>query len=181
MDKTMQTSLIQQPVAPANGGRGWTFRLAGARGIALMSAFVLACGLGVQTTASASDRAVGTLFGAGVGVVAGQSFGGRDGAVVGGIIGAVVGSQLAHNSHRSQHRSRDRGHSRGHRQPSVIFAPPIWSGHDSHVRHNRHWRGSNRANRGYRQGYREGRREARREIRREARRENRRWHTGNRW
>ncbi|MGH1357271.1 MAG: glycine zipper domain-containing protein [Burkholderiaceae bacterium] len=135
-----------------------SIRLAGSKGIAMLSALILACGFGLHSQAQASERAVGTLFGAGVGALAGQSFGGRDGAVVGGVIGAVVGNQIAH--------AESRHYRGGHHGPSIIFGPPIWSGHDRHFREERRWRRQARreraARRSYREGYRQGRRDARR-------------------
>lgn len=141
---------------PAN--RRWFSRLASTKGVAMLGALILACGVGLQSQAHASDKAVGTLFGAGVGALAGQQFGGRDGAVVGGVIGAVVGNQIAHADGRHY-----RGDFRG---PSIIFGPPIWSGHGRHYREERRWRRHIRRERaerrGYREGYRDGRRDARR-------------------
>lgn len=132
-------------------------------GVAAFGALLLAGGMGAHQLAHAGgDRAVGTLFGAGVGALAGQRFGGRDGAIVGGAIGAVVGNQLAHSSHRG----------------SIIIGKPIWSGHRGHhyrddrryyddrrrhrARERRHRRIERAERRAYRDGYRQGRRDSRR-------------------
>ena len=151
-------------------------------GVAAFGALLLAGAMGAHQVAHAGgDRAVGTLFGAGVGALAGQRFGGKEGAIVGGAIGAVVGNQLAHSSHRGY----------GSHRGSIIIGKPIWSGHRGHYyrddrryyddrrRHRARERRLRRIERAERRAYRDGYRQGRRDARRH--RHHRRWETRHRW